>query len=248
MNEIMFTLKGSMLHPLYDAGEWDEALTLAAELQTGDIQWELAAVRGIEADVLVSRGHLERAQELVEWALSAARELQETQFLLPALTVGAQIKFARGQPNEATVFLRELEGHPHALESWNVATYLPKLVRTATVLGELELGERLVAAVPSASPAHEAAKASAGAALAEARGAADKAAALYGGAADRWQELGYVYEQAHARLGKGRCLAVLGAAGANEALAEARAIFARLGARPALEDVESELVRAAAAR
>jgi class 3 adenylate cyclase/tetratricopeptide (TPR) repeat protein len=246
INEMVFTLKGSMLHPLYDAGEWDEALTLAAELQTGDIQWELAAVRGIEADALVSRGHLERAQERVDWALSAARELQETQFLLPALTVGAQIKFARGQPNEAKVLLRELEGHPHALESWNVATYLPKLVRTATVLGELELGGQLVAAVPSASPAHEAAKASAGAALAEARGAADKAAALYGDAAERWQKLGYVYERGHALLGKGRCLAALGATGAGEALAEARAIFARLGARPALEEVESQLGRTAA--
>ena len=66
MAEMVFTLKGSMLHPLYDAGEWDEALVLAAELQTGDIPWELAAVRGIEADTLASCGDLERAQERVE--------------------------------------------------------------------------------------------------------------------------------------------------------------------------------------
>ena len=100
---------------------------------------------------------------------------------------------------------------------------------------------------PPFLPAHEAAKASARAALAEARGAADGAAALYGDAAKRWQELGYVYERAHALLGKGRCLAVLGAAGASEALTEARAIFSRLRARPALEEVERELGRAAAA-
>ena len=159
------------------------------------------------------------------------------QFLLPAHTVGAQVRLARGQPSEAEVLLRELERLPYALESWNVSTYLPKLVRTATALGELELAERFVAAVPSLLPAHEAAKASARAALAEARGAADGAAALYGDAAERWQELGYVYERAHALLGKGRCLAVLGAAGASEALTEARAIS--LGCVPALRSRKS---------
>jgi class 3 adenylate cyclase/tetratricopeptide (TPR) repeat protein len=244
--ETVFTLKGSMLHPLYDAGEWDEALALAAELQTGDIPWELAAVRGIEADTLASCGDLECAQERVEWVLAAARELEETQFLLPALTVAAQIRLACDQTSEAEVLLRELERLPHALESWNVSTYLPKLARTATALGEIELGEQLIAAVPSASLAHEAAKASARATLAEARGATDEAATVYGDAAERWQELGYVYERAHGLLGKGRCLAALGAAGASEALHEARGIFARLGARPALEEVERELGRAAA--
>ena len=50
------------------------------------------------------------------------------------------------------------------------------------------------------------------------------------------------YEEAHALLGRGRCLAAAGRrAEAEEPLAAARGIFARLGARPALEETDELL-------
>jgi tetratricopeptide (TPR) repeat protein len=245
--EFLFTLKGSLLHPLYDAGEWDEVFELATSLGRREIPWDLAAVRAIEADALASRGELDRAEECLKEFLAATRELGEAQFLLPALTVAAQVELARGRPREAAALLHELRGVPHALESWNVPTYLPKLSRTGAALGELEVVEQFIEAVPAASSAHEAAVASARGAAAEALGATDAAASTYADAAKRWQQLGYVYEHAHALLGKGRCARAVDAVRADDALQEARAIFARLRARPALDEAESHLRRAAAA-
>ena len=50
------------------------------------------------------------------------------------------------------------------------------------------------------------------------------------------------YEEAHALLGLGRCTAALERPlQTAEPLAEAREIFARLGARPALEEAEELL-------
>jgi len=53
------------------------------------------------------------------------------------------------------------------------------------------------------------------------------------------------YEEAQARLGQGRCLVALGRAPeAAPVLETAREIFARLGARPALEEAEALLAGA----
>jgi hypothetical protein len=50
------------------------------------------------------------------------------------------------------------------------------------------------------------------------------------------------YEEAQALLGRGRCLLALGRAPeAAQPLREAREIFARLGARPALEETDALL-------
>jgi class 3 adenylate cyclase/tetratricopeptide (TPR) repeat protein len=246
--EIEFILNASMLESLYHAGEWDEVLELSASLEREtDVPRDLVAVRHVKADTLVSRGELERADELIEWLLGVRQETAETQFVLPVLTIAAQVRLARGRRSDTAGLLTELERLPEAFNSWNVSMYLPKLVRTATAFGDLALGERFVSSVPDVSPANEAALASARAALAEARGSIEEAAPLYAAAADTWKRLGYVYEQAHALLGSGRCLRALGATDAGPTLETAGAIFDRLGARPALQEVETELVHAVAA-
>ena len=78
--------------------------------------------------------------------------------------------------------------------------------------------------------------------LAERRGATDAAAAHFAHAAARWGDFRVPYEEAHALLGRGRCLAALGKAEeAAEPLAAAREIFARLEARPALAETDALL-------
>ena len=58
-------------------------------------------------------------------------------------------------------------------------------------------------------------------------------------AASGWREFGVPYEEAHALLGEGRCLVALGRAPEVAApLAEAREIFARLRATPALAEAD----------
>jgi hypothetical protein len=70
--------------------------------------------------------------------------------------------------------------------------------------------------------------------LAEAEGRLDAAAALHDQATERWTAYGHLPERGHALLAAGRCLAELGRPGAHERLAEARAVFADLGAGPQL--------------
>jgi hypothetical protein len=78
--------------------------------------------------------------------------------------------------------------------------------------------------------------------IADARGEHEAAAAGFADAAARWHDFGVPYEEAQALLGEGRCLMALGRAPeAAPVLQEARAIFARLGARPALAETEGLL-------
>ena len=61
-------------------------------------------------------------------------------------------------------------------------------------------------------------------------------------AATRWHDFAMPYEEGHALLGQGRCLVALDRAPEAAApLVAAREIFARLSARPALEETESAL-------
>ena len=79
---------------------------------------------------------------------------------------------------------------------------------------------------------------------AEADGALDAAEALFAEAERIWSEMEIPYERAHSQLGRGRCLVALGRAQEAAApLTEAREVFARLGARPALAETEAVLER-----
>jgi hypothetical protein len=79
---------------------------------------------------------------------------------------------------------------------------------------------------------------------AEAAGTFGPAEANFLGAAQIWGEMEIPHETAHALLGQGRCLAALGRAQEAAApLAEAREIFTRLGAHPALAETEVVLER-----
>ena len=81
--------------------------------------------------------------------------------------------------------------------------------------------------------------------IAAARGEHEAAAAGFADAAARWRDFGVPYEEAQALLGQGRCLVALGRAPEAAApLAAAREIFARLGAKPALEETEAVLAAA----
>ena len=81
--------------------------------------------------------------------------------------------------------------------------------------------------------------ASAHALLAEVRGEHEGAAVASPMRPVRWHDFGVPYEEAQALLGQGRCLVALGRAPEAAApLAAAREIFARLRARPALEETD----------
>jgi hypothetical protein len=76
--------------------------------------------------------------------------------------------------------------------------------------------------------------------VAEARGEHARALALHQDAADRWKRYGFVLEEGQALFGAGRCLLALGGnVESHKSLQEAREIFARLGARPLIEEIDN---------
>ncbi|MEI6726966.1 MAG: hypothetical protein WCN81_12175 [Actinomycetes bacterium] len=118
--------------------------------------------------------------------------------------------------------------------------------RVVAAVGETPL-KRILALGELLTPARKSDR-GAGASLrgvgAETRGVFETAETHYADAARVWGEMEIPYERAHALLGQGRCLVALGRAQEAAApLAEAREIFARLSARPALAETEAVLAR-----
>jgi hypothetical protein len=109
------------------------------------------------------------------------------------------------------------------------------------------LAEELTLWIPTGLPTQRCVRGYGDALLAEARGEYQAAAAGFADAAARWRDFGVPYEEAQALLGRGRCLAALHrAAEATLPLGQAWEIFQRLGAKPALSDVECLLQKVAA--
>jgi len=115
-------------------------------------------------------------------------------------------------------------------------------VRAAMAVGSLDLAREIAENDSRLSPLREHGQVTCRALLAEVGGAYEAAVAGFADAASRWHGFGVPYEEGHALLGQGRCLAALGRAPEAAApLAAAREIFARLGAKPALAETDAAL-------
>jgi class 3 adenylate cyclase len=230
--------KSSMLTLLFDLGHLDEVLETANWI----VAWErehgghyiTVSAETYTAQVLCLRGQVTAAGELVDRFLPVAHEIDDLQALVPALVTAAVVANADNDPATARSVLQELDqvvrqrsgGH------WYRAQHMADLARVAVAVDRLELVRALSnQAWPEAARRHHGAL-SAQALLAEAEGRVAAAAELYSQAAQQWTAYGHLPERGHALSGAARCLATLGDPGAAIRLAEARAVFARLGARP----------------
>jgi ATP/maltotriose-dependent transcriptional regulator MalT len=241
----------STLDPLVDSGELDEALEVAADLaerlENEDVL-ALAFVRAAQARILAVRGQAAQVVAALEGLESTSRVEGSADYAVIGLLGASAVSYAAiAQDDRALALLAELEATPDARESLYYATLLPAMARTALGIGDRELAERLVGGLEARSPYAEHALLAANAALTEVRGDLRAAADAYADAADRWERFGVVTEQAFALLGRGRCL--VGLARPTEAahpLREAREIFERLGAAPALAETDALLQQATA--
>ncbi len=235
---------GSILDALVDMGEFDEALRVAADLETRPVdavvallgahaaRAEIAAVRGRGGDQVAS----------LDWLIAHARGGGALDWLIVGLASAALVYVSLGDAANAVALVSEIEATPAARENFNFAAFLPGMVRTALAAGEPALATRLVAGLEARHPYGAHAIATANAALGEARGDGAGAAAAYADAADRWERFGVVPEQAFALLGQGRCLVGLRRpAEALTVLHEARDLFERLSAAPALAEIDALL-------
>ena len=244
---IEVAMRGALLEAQCDGGAWDEALATSPELMDMlEAAEDICALVEAQVSLRVLRwrlGETDPALPPFEWSLERARGLRMP-VLLCCVLVAAATAYAAADRPAARRLLEEL---PDILDP-NFAYYkvcdLPQMMRTAHTTGPLELAERLTVWIEPRSPGQRCARTYGDALLAEARGEHEAAAAGFADAAAGWHEFGVPYEEGHALLAQGRCLAALGRAPEAAApLAAAREIFARLGARPALAETDAALAR-----
>ncbi len=231
---------------LLDLGELDEALDVATgytrRLEGDDDVVDLVWARVTQTQILVLRGQANLVADALDWLESRVRGLLQPQYIVSGLGVSAFARAALGQNDTSSALLTEIEAYPGARNDASYAPLLPAMVRTALAIGNLELAERLAADVEARTPYAEHAHVAANAALAEGHGHYQTAASAYADAARRWGTFGMITEQAFALLGEGRCLLALGQPDeAAPVLRQARGIFERLGAAPALAEIDALL-------
>ena len=128
----------------FDAGEWDEILALADELeawakQHGEVQMEAAAA-SYRARVLAHRGNLEAARSEIEHLLPLARTIEDLQILAPALISAALVEVASGAHEEALARLREFDELTEGGPAEYREIHSPEVMRIAIAAGDPRRG------------------------------------------------------------------------------------------------------------
>ena len=227
--------------PLLALGRWDEVLDAGAEMvrlaePLGD-RWTIRYSVAPMAIVLAFRGMAEAVLEVVRMASDGAYETKGL-FALPRVVacrrLGATAEAEQSLADAVTTWV-DGDDRYHGCD----------VARETVFLDRLDQLERLLAlprrTMRSAACAHTTWRAIA----AEAGGRGTEALDLYRDAAAGWLSFGHPYEQAHALLGYGRIFVGLDrGTEATGPLHEARAIFERLGAAPALAETDALLSRA----
>jgi class 3 adenylate cyclase/tetratricopeptide (TPR) repeat protein len=249
LTEIADGTTSSTLSPLVDAGQFDEALTLASTLtdRVHDDQLTLAEVRSVEARIHTLHGHAAHAADYLDWLEATGRDAGSAEILVSGLGVAAITHTALGNPSHAATLLGELAATPGTRDNSYYAALLPTLVRTAITIGQPSIAEQLTTDCQPHTPYAHHALVTVAAALAEARGDHQTAADGYADAAERWEQFGVVPEHAHALQGHGRCLINLSRpVEATSILQRARELFLALGAAPTLAETDTLLQQATA--
>jgi class 3 adenylate cyclase len=231
------SVQAGLAFNLWWSGKWDEAdeLTesLDSVLERRGLEL-LGAVRSLAALSRLLRGRLEEAERLAASAEQLCRRSKRFENRSASLLALAIVRGARGDLDAARALLQAcdtLEGGGRMLPEYILPLSLA--CRTSIAAGDHELAQRLAADLGT-RPLDQCARVSLEAALAEAR--RDLSAAdLHADAARRWADMGVPYEQAWSLLRGAQCLQETGRLEEAEAGARrAQAVFAALGAEPAL--------------
>ncbi|MEJ7568627.1 MAG: AAA family ATPase [Gaiellaceae bacterium] len=227
-------------------GRFDEALTqtglLLPLVRDGGDRLSEAELLTAQTVVLVERG--QDASEPAEHALQIARDTGEPLYLANAAWGAVPALIATGDTTAARALLDEIANTPiHHDPEW-----LPTLARAAHTLNDPGLLARLAAVVPDLLPIQQHALATVHAIQTEQAGDHAQAIGLYADAAQGWERFTGVLEQAHALLGQGRCLTLLGEPNADMPLLQARSLFDQMGATPRVEQCDTLLEQASTER
>ena len=241
-------IRGDRLASLFAAGAWSDVMAEAEELIEGaraEGDYSLLFDASIyKVAVLSLRGQVEEAGELARGFLEReAGPLDPTHYF-----VAPRARSLRGEGNhEAAIDLLEKWVGLLEMDDFVSPYFSLQMAREAIALGRTDLARRF-AAVPVFPWAVQAPGETAAleAVIAEAEGRLDEALAAFRVAAQAWGDIEEPFETAMAELGAGRCLVSLDRASeAVASLEEARQIFARLEAAPALAETDALLQQAA---
>ena len=237
-------LEAGLLHYQMWAGEWrpilDGHATLAEHLMQHDETWDLKELLALTALVFALTGRLpeakanaDRAQEILDATFSVGTYGSAR---MPYL---AAARMCLGDVGAALDLLERFESMSSG-RTPHLGTGLPVALRTAVEAGDEKLAGRLAERERRATAKRAIESCALGsfdASMAERSGDVERAAAAFARAATAWSAFGVPLEEAIARVGEGRCLMALGRTEqAKPALAEAQAVFARLGARAAVSE------------
>ena len=248
LDEMVLVISTSTISALVEAGELEEAVasgtSLAKRAEAAGDTHDLNDIRAVLALALSFLGQAADAAGFLDQLEASARGVGRPDHIAVSLGGAAISRAALGETERVATLLEEIETTPDIGVADTFAFYLAAMVRAAVSIGETALAERLASRLTPRFPYAGNALVTANAALAEARGETETAADAYADAAARWERFGVVPEQGFASLGQGRCLLELSRPGeASEVLQQARAIFARCGMRPALEETDALLAR-----
>ena len=225
---------------LLGLGRWDELLEVgdalvASATPLGD-RWTVRYAAAPMAIVLSRRGMARAALDICR---ASSDDALETRGLF-ALAVGAPRLL--GETADAERMLAD------AVATWEHGSdgfYGCDVAREAVTLHRPDALERLMSFPERGMASAVHARTTWRAIDAESRGHPGDALELYRVAATGWRSFGDPYELAYALLGAARCQATLGGSGAAAPdLDEARGIFERLGAAPALAETDVLLAMA----
>ena len=244
-----------LVESLEQMGDWDRALAEAAELESvleeSEDAWDLASLRSLQTLMLTWRGQSAEAARLVD-ALEASGASSEVGWTAAcALLAASAARLSLGEARGAVSLLEKCMAVPRAVAS--LGDNVPEAVRVALKAGDEHLAawiRKELESSPEAQrlPLQQIVATTVAALVAEGRGEHEAAGVGFADAAGAGTTSACPTKRAHALLGQGRCLVALGRAPEAAApLAAARAIFARLGARPALAETDEWLARAAPA-
>ena len=229
---------------LVAAGAWSEALADVNDLELaleahGDL-WSLQLVRATRGLLETLRGDGRSGAESAAWAERRSRDSGPCTVRAQCLVSLAVAETSLGNGAGAVSLLEDYVAMPPPKRRDFERQVIPEATRCAISLGRPDLATRCAEGLLATRPYDKGALDVLEGLLAEHRGDLESAAGRFDAAAVRWAELGFTYELGQARLGQGRCL--IGCDRRQEAapsLAEARDVFARLGAVPALHETES---------
>jgi class 3 adenylate cyclase/tetratricopeptide (TPR) repeat protein len=235
-------------YPQFMLGQWDDALAQAAEIPEdvfAQSRFPVVSYLGNSVAILAHRGEFEAAGKLSH----RFGELRESADVSERASYGwahSTLLLAQGRAAEALAAAEEAWQLRDAvgISAETMKEVFPVAVAAALQAGDTDAVERLLQTVEDPRPGRVPQLIRAQALRFRARAAAaagdgDEAERLFRGAAGLFRELATPFPMAATRLEHGEWLTAHGRGDeADEALAEAAEVFARLAATPWLERVE----------